>query len=103
MIANLTTTAGASPQQQNDSNKQGGAHAWYSVCGYFNKAEQPSHCNILESDYLHQLIDMHWHFINLCRVVLLYVSQNFDVIIPHKIYRNTITPKTSRPSNTMYV
>lgn len=55
----------------------------------------PTHNHVQKIRYsslLYQISHVHWHFINLGTVVLLYVSQNFNIISLHKIYSNTLQP-----------
>ena len=44
-------------------------------------------------------LTIHWHFIYLCAVILLNISQYSDVIRFHKINGNTFTTKPARPTN----
>ena len=49
-----------------------------------------------------KISNIHWHLINLCTVVLLYISQYTDVILAHEIDRHTLkhhTGSTSRHCN----
>ncbi len=44
-----------------------------------------------------------YHFINLGGVKLLNVSENSDVVIPHKVDGNTLPAEPARPPNAMDV
>jgi len=68
-----------------------------------------------------KISNIHWHLINLCAVILFYVSQYADVILAHEIDRhtlkhhtnsasrrcnlqiNSLAPKTTRTTNAMDV
>jgi len=50
-----------------------------------------------------KISNIHWHLINLCAVILFYVSQYADVILAHEIDRHTLAPKTTRTTNAMDV
>jgi len=50
-----------------------------------------------------KISNIHWHLINLCTVVLLYISQYTDVILAHEIDRHTLAAKTTRTTNAMDV
>jgi len=42
-----------------------------------------------------KISNIHWHLINLCAVILFYVSQYADVILAHEIDRHTLKHHTS--------
>ena len=48
---------------------------------------------------LNKVINIHRHFINLCAVVLLDISQNGNVFIRDEINADTLTTETTRATN----
>ena len=45
-----------------------------------------------------KISNIHWHLINLCAVILFYVSQYADVILAHEIDRHTLKHHTNSAS-----
>lgn len=46
-------------------------------------------------------LTIHWHLVNLGRVILLDVPEDSDVVILDKVDGNTLAAKASRSTNTM--
>lgn len=51
----------------------------------------------------HQLCHIHRHLINLCRVILLDIPQNFQVLVSHKVYSHSLTPETSTSADSVNI
>lgn len=81
-----------SRQVHSHTNTKGGSNQTFAGAG----DDKTQHAPSSQSSCSNKISDIHWHLINLCAVVLLYISQYTDVILAHKIDRHTLQCKQKK-------